>query len=83
MFLCMNLVKEGHRRQGYGETLVKAAIGKCISRKIQRVSLHVDPMRLPAVSLYQKLGFQVDKLIEGYYSPHRDAYRMFLDINDS
>lgn len=78
----MNSVNEGHRRQGYGEALVKAAIGKCRSRKIQRVSLHVDPMRLPAVSLYRKSGFQVDTLIEDYYSPHRDAYRMFLDIND-
>ncbi|MQL82253.1 hypothetical protein Taro_014729, partial [Colocasia esculenta] len=77
-----SLLKENWRRQGYGEALLKAAIEKCRTRKIQRVTLHVDPLRTAAVSLYQKLGFQVDELIEGYYSPERHAYRMCLDFND-
>ncbi|GER41563.1 acyl-CoA N-acyltransferases-like protein [Striga asiatica] len=74
-------VKENFRRQGLGEALLQAAIEKCKSRNIHRISLHVDPSRTAAVSLYKKLGFQVDCLVECYYSSDRNAYRMYLDFN--
>lgn len=74
-------VKENHRRRGHGEALLKAAIQKCRTRNVHRISLHVDPSRSPAMSLYKKLGFQVDSLIEGYYSSDRNAYRMYLDFD--
>lgn len=73
-------VKENYRRQGHGEALLKAAIETFRTRNIQRIGLHVDPLRTAAVTLYKKLGFQVDSLIEGYYSADRDAYRMYLDF---
>ncbi|KAG6752419.1 hypothetical protein POTOM_044646 [Populus tomentosa] len=72
-------MKENYRRQGHGEALLKAAIEKCKTRKVQRISLHVDPLRTAAMTLYKKLGFQVDSLVEGYYSSDRNAYRMYLD----
>ncbi|XP_039137830.1 putative [ribosomal protein S18]-alanine N-acetyltransferase [Dioscorea cayenensis subsp. rotundata] len=75
-------VKENYRRQGYGEALLKAAIQKCRTRRIQRVCLHVDPTRTPAVSLYQKLGFQIDELVKSYYSSDRNAFRMYVDFTD-
>ncbi|KAM6567307.1 hypothetical protein CsatA_026435 [Cannabis sativa] len=74
-------VKENFRRRGYGEALLKAAIEKSRTRHVQRISLHVDPLRNPAVNLYKKLGFKVDNLIEGYYSSDRNAYRMYLDFH--
>ncbi|XP_059452026.1 uncharacterized protein LOC132182721 [Corylus avellana] len=74
-------VKENCRRQGHGEALLKAAIQKCRTRNVHRISLHVDPLRTPAVILYKKFGFQVDNLIEGYYSSDRNAYRMYLDFD--
>lgn len=74
-------VKENHRRRGHGEVLLKAAIQACRRRKIHRICLHVDPLRTPAVLLYQKLGFQVDQLIESYYASDRNAYRMYLDVD--
>lgn len=73
-------VKENYRRQGHGEALLKAAIEKCRGKTVHRVSLHVDPARLAAINLYKKFGFQVDNLIEGYYSSDRNAYRMYLDF---
>ncbi|KAH6795486.1 hypothetical protein C2S51_036472 [Perilla frutescens var. frutescens] len=79
--LAAHTVKENYRRQGHGEALLKAAIEKCKTRKIHRVSLHVDPLRTAAMDLYKKLGFQVDSLVESYYSSDRDAYRMFLDLD--
>ncbi|KAG6496979.1 hypothetical protein ZIOFF_044862 [Zingiber officinale] len=75
-------VKDNYRRQGHGELLLRAAIEKCRTRKIQRVCLHVDPARSPALLLYRKLGFQMDGLIQQYYSPERDAYRMFLEFDE-
>lgn len=75
-------VKDNYRRQGHGELLLRAAIVKCRTRKIQRVCLHVDPARIPALLLYRKLGFQIDGLIHQYYSPERDAYRMFLEFDE-
>nr|CAN83475.1 hypothetical protein VITISV_004799 [Vitis vinifera] len=74
-------VKENYRRQGHGEALLEAAIQKCKTRNICRISLHVDPSRTPAMSLYKKHGFQVDNLIKSYYSSDRDAYRMYLDFD--
>ncbi|KAK9089316.1 hypothetical protein Scep_028398 [Stephania cephalantha] len=76
-------VKERYQRQGHGEALLRAAIQKCRTRNIQRVRLHVDPSRAAALSLYLKLGFQIDELIEHYYSSDRNAYRMYLDFNDN
>ncbi|KAE8691428.1 UDP-glucosyl transferase 74B1 [Hibiscus syriacus] len=76
-------VKESHRRQGHGEALLKAAILKCRTRNVHRISLHVDPLRIAAMGLYKKLGFQVDSLIKSYYTPNRDANRMYLDFDSS
>ncbi|GAA0150253.1 acyltransferase [Lithospermum erythrorhizon] len=73
-------VKENYRKKGLGEALLRAAIDKCRTRNVHRISLHVDPLRTSAMSLYKKLGFQVDTLISGYYSSDRDAYRMYLDF---
>lgn len=74
-------VKENYRRQGYGDALLKAAIEKCRSKRIHRVSLHVDPLRTSAMNLYKKTGFQIDTLVKSYYSSDRDAYRMYLDFD--
>uniref|UniRef100_A0A0E0M9C6 N-acetyltransferase domain-containing protein n=1 Tax=Oryza punctata TaxID=4537 RepID=A0A0E0M9C6_ORYPU len=73
-------VKESRRRQGHGEALLMAAVESCRRRRVQRVSLHVDPARAAAVALYRKVGFQVDATVVGYYAPHRDAYRMYMDL---
>lgn len=73
-------VKEHCRRQGHGEALLAAAVERCRRRKVQRLSLHVDPTRTPAVALYRKAGFEVDTTVEGYYAPRRDAYRMYMDL---
>ncbi|PRQ24916.1 putative methionine N(alpha)-acetyltransferase NatB transcription regulator GNAT family [Rosa chinensis] len=76
-------VKDSCRRQGYGEALLTAAIQKCRTRNVGRISLHVDPLRTPAMNLYKKLGFKVDNLIQGYYSSDRNAYRLYLDFDAS
>ena len=74
-------MKENYRGQGHGEALLEATIKKCRTRTVLRITLHVDPLRTPAVNLYKKFGFQVDTLIQGYYSADRPAYRMYIDFD--
>ena len=76
-------MKENYRGQGHGEALLEAAIKKCRTRTVLRITLHVDPFRTPAVNLYKKFGFQVDALIQGYYSADRPAYRMYMDFDSN
>lgn len=76
-------VRESCRKQGYGEALLKAAIDKCRTRAVSRVILHVDPAREAAMCLYKKMGFKIDAVVQSYYAPHRDAYRMFIDYDTS
>ncbi|KAK9200658.1 hypothetical protein WN944_015856 [Citrus x changshan-huyou] len=74
-------LQENYRGQGHGEALLEAAIKKCRTRTVPRITLHVDPLRTPAVNLYKQFGFQVDTLIQGYYSADRPAYRMYKDFD--
>eukprot|EP00250_Pteridium_aquilinum_P010134 c19172_g1_i1 orf=48-578(-) len=76
-------VKECYRRQGYGHSLLKAAILKCQTRPICRVTLHVDPAREAAMGLYKRMGFRTDTIVLDYYAPRRDAHRMFIDFDTS
>ncbi|KAI5083730.1 hypothetical protein GOP47_0003473, partial [Adiantum capillus-veneris] len=74
-------VRECYRKQGYGQALLKAAIVKCQTRPICRVTLHVDPTREAAMGLYKKMGFRTDTIVLDYYAPRRDAHRMFIDFD--
>jgi GNAT superfamily N-acetyltransferase len=74
-------VRESCRRQGYGEALLQSAIQQIQARRLQCVNLHVDPTRVAAVALYEKIGFHVDTVVHSYYAPNRDAYRMVLELS--
>lgn len=73
-------VRESCRRQGYGESLIHAAIQQIRDRRLQCVNLHVDPTRSAAVALYKKNGFLVEITVKSYYAADRDAYRMVLQL---
>jgi ribosomal protein S18 acetylase RimI-like enzyme len=49
-------------------------------RRVQTVTLHVDPTRQPAVALYRKLGFVLESLVPDYYATGRDAARMVREL---
>jgi GNAT superfamily N-acetyltransferase len=79
-YLELSFFRESCRRQGYGEALLQSAIQQIQARKLQCVNLHVDPTRVAAVALYEKIGFHVDTVVHSYYAPNRDAYRMVLEL---
>ncbi|MGQ9624326.1 MAG: ribosomal protein S18-alanine N-acetyltransferase [Candidatus Bathycorpusculaceae bacterium] len=80
------LVKKGHivsiavlpayRRKGVGEALVKKAIEGMKFYNAKQCFLEVRVTNTPAINLYQKLGFQVTRTINGYYSDGENAYVM-------
>jgi len=80
------LVKKGHivsiavlpayRRKGVGEALVKKAIEGMRFYNAKQCFLEVRVTNTPAINLYKKLGFEVTRTVNGYYSDGENAYVM-------
>jgi ribosomal-protein-alanine N-acetyltransferase len=68
-------VRESHRRRGIGELLLLEAIDLARERGQPLVTLEVRVSNDPAISLYEKYGFEEVGLRPRYYSDNReDAY---------
>ena len=65
-----------YRGQGYGKLLVRAAIRDAIARNQSKIFLEVRKANLPAVALYQGLGFDICQIRKHFYSIGDDAYVM-------
>jgi ribosomal protein S18 acetylase RimI-like enzyme len=53
-------VLKAYRRKGIGEQLASAAIKSARKMGLERVELEVFASNIPAVKLYEKLGFEVE-----------------------
>ncbi len=74
-------VSEKHRRCGMGEALLSAALREGALKGLRRVFLEVRQSNLPAVSLYEKLGFEKIGLRKNYYEkPTEDAILMAAEL---
>jgi [ribosomal protein S18]-alanine N-acetyltransferase len=74
-------VLEASRRQGYGAGLMRHLLDQGRNRGCLWASLEVRPSNLPALRLYEKLGFRVVARRKGYYSDTReDALVMRVDL---
>lgn len=51
-------VREEHRGRGLGEVVVSACLNWLAGRGVRRTILLTQPFRVPAIRLYQKLGFR-------------------------
>ena len=71
----MNLaVLPDHRGQGIGEALVRKLIARLAEREIHCLTLEVRVSNLPAIRLYEKLGFlQIGRRPRYYEKPREDA----------
>lgn len=73
-------VHPDHRKRGIATALVNT-IGTLSKRAgFRTMTLHVDTKNEPAKTLYAKLGFGVDDLIENYYEKGKHAYFMSCDL---
>lgn len=76
----MNLaVHQAFRRQGIGEALIRTVLKEARSRGGERATLEVRQSNIPAIRLYEKLGFKVIAIRRDYYDvPREDALVMWL-----
>jgi ribosomal-protein-alanine N-acetyltransferase len=90
-FLRKSLVKKGHvvsiavleehRRKGIGEALMKTGMEAMKNvYDAKEVYLEVRVSNTPAIRLYEKLGFKIVKVLEGYYSDGENAYLMAREL---
>lgn len=63
------------QNQGLGNKLLQAVIDDSIKRPVVELFLEVRSSNLPAISLYQKLGFNECGRRKGYYSAEGLAQR--------
>ncbi len=83
-------VLEEHRHRGIGTTLIKDAIDAMKEYGASEFFLEVRKGNGSAVSVYETLGFSVNRVLRGYYRDGEDAYLMVCkadctpeDVNDS
>lgn len=55
------------QNQGMGKALILALLQRAVGRKLERATLEVRASNQIALSLYEKLGFQVAGRRKGYY----------------
>ena len=74
-------ILENHRRKNLGEALMIEGINGIVARKGDEIYLEVRSSNLPAISLYEKLGFQTKSVLKSYYRDGEDAKLMALDLS--
>jgi len=65
-----------HRRKGVAQAVITRALEGMQYYKAKQCFLEVRVTNEAAISLYKKLGFEVTRTINGYYSDGEDAYVM-------
>ena len=84
------LIRKGHvvslavlphsRRKGVAQALINAAIEGMRGYKAKLCYLEVRVTNTAGVALYKKLGFEISRSINGYYSDGENAYVMTKKI---
>ncbi len=52
-------------------------------RKLQCSSLYVSTANVPAMALYTKAGYTIERLLKDRYGLQQDAYRMICELQQS
>jgi len=69
-----------HQRKGIGTALVKEAMAGMRVHRAKECYLEVRINNTSGVKLYEKLGFEVSKVVHSYYADGEDAYLMSLKL---
>ncbi len=73
-----------YRRQGIGAALIRQLMETLKGTECHRLMLEVRSQNLPAIGLYQKMGFVAVGLRRGYYTnPKDDALLMDCLLNET
>lgn len=73
-----------HRRRGLGAAVLEALLAEARARGLAFVTLEVRESNVPAIALYQKLGFELVGRRPGFYrSPTEAALLMQCNLEES
>ncbi|TFH03207.1 MAG: GNAT family N-acetyltransferase [Methanosarcina sp.] len=68
------------REKGYGRTLLEESIKERRLNGIYSILLYVNVKNIPAIKLYEKMGFQIIKKTEGICGQKETCYIMELKL---
>ena len=72
-----------HRGKGLGRALIEKALETMAkSYNAKSCYLEVRVSNEPAIKLYKKVGFEVQRTIRGYYADGENAYIMSIKMQD-
>lgn len=74
------VVAPEYRKKGYAALMIRQAVRDGVQKSLKRVVLDVRKSNLPAIQLYQKLGFLIARVQKSFYSNGEDAYSMELAL---
>ena len=77
-YIAMLAVAAPYRGHGVATALVKRAIEAMASRKADEIVLETEETNVPAMRLYERLGFLRSKKLHRYYLNGNSAYRLVL-----
>jgi peptide alpha-N-acetyltransferase len=76
----MLAVSSAYRGYGIATTLVRKALDVMIQRGADEVVLETEETNVPAMKLYERLGFLRSKKLHRYYLNGNSAYRLVLQL---
>ncbi|CAK7274528.1 hypothetical protein SEPCBS57363_006211 [Sporothrix epigloea] len=77
-YIAMLAVSAAHRGHGVATSLARMAIDAMAERGADEVVLETEETNLPAIRLYERLGFFRSKKLHRYYLNGNSAYRLVL-----
>ena len=75
-------VSSPFRGHGVATALVKRAIDAMVNRNADEIVLETEETNVPAMRLYERLGFLRSKKLHRYYLNGNSAYRLVLPLRD-
>ncbi|KAF8866328.1 acyl-CoA N-acyltransferase [Acephala macrosclerotiorum] len=79
-YIAMLATSSSYRNRGIATTLVRKAIDAMIERGADEVVLETEESNIPAMKLYERLGFIRSKKLHRYYLNGSSAYRLVLHL---
>lgn len=70
-----------YRAEGFGQKLLRAALKLGAMQQCKKAMLDVRKSNLPAIQLYQKVGFSIARIQKNFYSNGEDALQMSCPLN--
>ncbi len=70
-----------YRGLGYAKMMIGQAVKLALRENAKKITLEVRKSNLPAVQLYQRVGFAITQVRKRFYSNSEDAYQMQLDLD--